>query len=168
MLWDSQAGQPIFANRSLLRDVGPHPKPFCLHGIHRDAPGLEVTECGTFSGLAGIGYSPHAAANVLSMPAAVDAGVRVSYDPTLDVYDVNFPTGTIRFFRKLLPSGQKLRHYTHDLSTVVSPSIPTNSTLVATVAVIYVPTRNGRYMILMPPVSLCVVSGISLPLLLPM
>lgn len=96
VLWDSQAGQPIFSNRSLLENVGPHSTPYRLHGIHRDAPGLEVVECETLGGFDGVGYSPHSA-NVLSMPAAVDAGIPVRYDHTLDAYDVGFPTGTVRF-----------------------------------------------------------------------
>ena len=95
-----------------------------------DSGGLVISERGRFADLGVVGYSPSAAANILSQGRLIDMGISVDYDKLKDEYVVVGPAKTYHFKRKKIP-GVFLarRHYTYE----TADDVPTDN-LVVTVA----------------------------------
>ena len=125
---DNAAGLDVFMNPKLLnnRESSPIVR---MGGVKLDSGGLVISERGTFADLGTVGYSPSAAANILSQGRLIDMGISVDYDKHKDEYVVTGPTNIYHFKRKKLPGVHfARRHYTYETADETL-----DATLVATV-----------------------------------
>ena len=126
---DNAAGVDVFMNPNLLSERRSSPV-VRLGGVKSKSDGLVISEEGTFADLGVVGYSPSAAANILSQGRLIDMGISVDYDKQKDEYIVAGPVKTYFFKRKIIPGVHfRRRHYTYETSVADA-----EDTLVVTVA----------------------------------
>ena len=111
---DNAAGLDVFMNPTLLSNRKSSPV-VRMGGVKLDSGGLVVSEKSIFADLGTVGYSPAAAANILSQGRLIDEGISVDYDKHNNQYIVSGPVKTYHFKRKKIP-GVRLarRHYTYE------------------------------------------------------
>lgn len=129
VILDCAAGQSVFRDRALLRDIRVLSTPRFIGGVNASAGAVEVTEEGVFGDLGVVGIAPGAAANLLSQGQLRDRGANITYDSARDSYEVSGAQHVWRFTRKPTGTGAGLRRfYTYDTADVQAAA------MVATVA----------------------------------
>jgi hypothetical protein len=88
ILLDTEASINIFSNRDILTKISSAAIPTVMHGVHKGAPGVKVTEQGDFLDLGSVYWSGESAANILSFGAQVEAGANISYDQLTDSFNL--------------------------------------------------------------------------------
>ena len=125
VLLDNQAGRSIFKNKSFLDDIKDQ-HPYSLGGVDGSAEGFKVSQGGSFRDLGRVGYSPRAAANILSQPQLLNQGYKIVYDDLKDRYHLAGLSSDYYFERKYLSNGDKSSHYTCELANVLVNTVEDN------------------------------------------
>ena len=85
-----------------------------------------MSQGGSFRDLGRVGYSPRAAANILSQPQLLNQGYKIIYDDLKDRYHLAGHSNDYYFERKCLSNGDKSSHYTCELANVLVNTVEDN------------------------------------------
>jgi hypothetical protein len=114
VLDNAAGGRGVFMNPNLVSEMATV-QSYRMGGVNASAGGLIISAQGRYEDLGVVGFSPNAAANILSMARLKDMGVGVQYDGVKDQYTVTSPTRTYIFCRKFVEGAEFARpHYTYE------------------------------------------------------
>ena len=114
VLDNAAGGRGVFMNPNLVSDMATV-RSYRMGGVNASAGGLVISAQGRYEDLGVVGFSPNAAANILSMARLKDMGIGVQYDGVKDQYTVKGPTRTYIFCRKFVEGAEFARpHYTYE------------------------------------------------------
>ena len=114
VLDNAAGGRGVFMNPDLVSDMAPV-RSYRMGGVNAAAGGIVISAQGRYEDLGDVGFSPDAAANILSQARLKDMGIDVRYDGTKDEYTVVGPSKTYIFCRKFVEGAEFARpHYTYE------------------------------------------------------
>jgi len=114
VLDNAAGGRGVFMNPNLVSDMATV-RSYRMGGVNASAGGLVISAQGRYEDLGVVGFSPNAAANILSMARLKDMGIGVQYDGVKDQYTVIGPARTYIFCRKFVEGAEFARpHYTYE------------------------------------------------------